>query len=128
MIDQADVVMVQKGQEVEILLDALPQRPLAESPVDGKPAKLSITRIANVDLKISPGRLSTKAGGELPTRTDPSGRERPLSASYQARVPIDDPDGLLRTGLRGTARIRVADHTLGSRLWRLAMQTVNFRL
>jgi len=128
VIDQADVALVQKGQDVEVLLDALPHRPLAENPGDGRPAPLAIAQIANVDLKISPGRLSTKAGGDLPTRTDPSGRQRPMNTSYQAQVPIDDPDGLLRTGLRGTARIRVADDTLGSRLWRLAMQTVNFRL
>lgn len=128
VIDQADIELVQKGQEVEILLESLPDKSLAASASGGQTARLTITEIAGVDLKITSGRLSTKVGGDLPTRTDAAGRQRPMSTSYQARVPIDDPQGLLRTGLRGTARIHTADSTLGSRLWRLAMQTVNFRL
>lgn len=128
VIDQSDIELVRAGQEVEILLDCLPHRPLKTASTAGGSQPLVITEIAGVDLQVAPGRLSTKAGGQVPTRTDAAGRQRPMSASYQARVPIDDPEGLLRTGLRGTARIHTADSTLGSRLWRLAMQTINFRL
>ena len=128
VIDQADIELVRKGQEVRILLDELLGQPIAHNTAGGEAVALSIAQIAQRDLMISPKRLSTKAGGDLPTRTDPGGMERPMSASYQASVPIDDPDGLLRSGLRGTARIRVDNASLGARLWRLAMQTINFRL
>ena len=128
VIDQADIELVREGQEVEILLDQLPGEPLSHNTVDGEPVNLAITEIAKSDLAISPKRLSTKSGGELPTRTDPAGVERPMSTSYQARVPLGDPDRLLRAGLRGTAKVRVESNSLGARLWRLILQTVNFRL
>ncbi len=128
VIDQADVELVREGQEVDLLVDAIPHRTIARRVEDGHAAPLTVAEIAQSDLKISPRRLSTKAGGELATRTDSGGLERPISAAYQARVPLDNPEGVLRTGLRGTARIRTADQTLGERLWRLAMQTVRVRM
>ncbi len=128
VIDQGDVELVREGQAVEILLEADPHRPIAARSGRGEQRPLTIDEIARTDLKISSQRLSTKSGGDLPTRTDAAGRERPRTVAYQARVPLDNPDGLLRTGLRGTARIRVEDRTLGQRLWRLACRTVRFRL
>ncbi|NLF08963.1 MAG: hypothetical protein GX594_13430, partial [Pirellulaceae bacterium] len=68
-------------------------------------------------------------GGELPTQTDPTtGIERPQSTSYQARVPIDDPEGMYLLGLRGQARVHTRPISLGSRLWRLVARTFNFEL
>jgi hypothetical protein len=80
-------------------------------------------------MKVSSRRLSNKGGGTLATKTDPSGAERPLSTSYQARVAIDDPNGLLRLGLRGQARIHSdAGQTLWQRAWRLITQAFSFKL
>ena len=61
----------------------------------------TIKEIAESALKITPKRLSTKSGGELPTKTNPqTGAEEPMSTTYQARAPIDDPAGQYRLGLR----------------------------
>ncbi len=119
VIDQADRNFVCVGQEVEIKLDQLPYDTLHSQ----------ITSIAESELEISPRSLSTKAGGELPTITDPTtGAERPQSTSYQARAPLDDPDGLLRIGLRGRAKIHTPWQPLGQRIWRFVCHTFNFKL
>lgn len=128
VIDQAEIDFIREGQVVEINLDSLPQQTFAYNLVDGRKAKLTIEEVAKSDLKVSPVRLSAKAGGELATKTDPAGMERPLSASYQARVPLDDPNGQLLPGLRGHAKIRVGSQPLGSRIYRWVAQTINFSL
>ena len=51
-----------------------------------------------------------------------------MAVSYWASVPLDDPEGLLRIGLRGRAKVHTDWQTLGSRLWRLVVETLNFRL
>jgi putative peptide zinc metalloprotease protein len=118
VIDQGDLEFVATGQKVEIKLDELPHETLHGA----------ITEIANVELEVSPTRLSVKSGGELPTKTDASGVERPMSTSYQARVPLENAEGLLRPGLRGRAKVHTGWQTLGARFWRLVTQTINFRL
>ena len=88
-----------------------------------------ITDIAESELKEAPKRLASKYGGEVPTKTDPlTGIEQPQSTSYQADVPIDDDDGLLRLGLRGTARIYTRWLSGGERFWRFLSHTFNFKL
>ena len=65
----------------------------------------------------------------LATTTDPqTSIERPQSTSYQARVPLDDPDSLMRLGLRGQGKIHADWMPLGMRLWRLVMHTFNFKM
>jgi putative peptide zinc metalloprotease protein len=88
-----------------------------------------VLEVADTNLKITPKRLSSKAGGPLATTTDPvTGAERLQNTSYQARVPLDDPEGELRLGLRGTARVYTAWQPLGTRLWRLLTHTFNFKM
>jgi len=118
VIDQADIPFVRPEQEVEIKLDELPH--------DIIPG--TISEVSPDALKVSSKRLSTKAGGELATKTDASGVERPMSPSYQARVPLDDSEGLLRLGLRGRAKVHADWQTLGQRAWRFATSTFNFKL
>lgn len=122
IIDQADIEFVRKGQQVDLKLDQLPHDRLHGQ----------IEEVAQSDLKFVSRRLSPKGKGEVPTVTDPiTGVERPQSTSYQARVPLDDPDGLLRIGLRGRAKVymdRPQWQTLGARFWRLVTRTFNFRL
>lgn len=118
VIDQADMLMVHEDQHVELLLDELPFEPFQST----------ITDISHMELKVSPRSLTNKAGGELVTETDESGRERPQQPSYQARADLDGPPGLLRRGLRGRAKIYVEPLTLGQRIWRYAAQTFNFKL
>jgi putative peptide zinc metalloprotease protein len=119
IIDQADRNLVRKDQRVYVKIDELPHDTFTSK----------VAEIAESELKISPQRLSNKAGGELATKTDPhSGVERPVSTSYQARVPLDDNTGLMRLGLRGTARIQTDWIPLGTRFWRFLSHTFNFKL
>jgi len=119
VIDQGDANFVRPGQEVDLKFDAFPHDTLHGE----------IERISIANLKITPRRLSTTAGGELPSTKDPeTGLEKPQSASYQATVPIEDTEGVMTVGLRGRAKIHTDWLSLGSRLWRLIMNTFNFRL
>ena len=131
VVDQGDIQFVhgdardangetvpQSGSRVDIKLDELP----------GETLHGNISEVSPSDLKVSSRRLSNKGGGTLATKTDASGAERPLSTSYQARVSIDDPDGLLRLGLRGQARIHSdGGQTLWQRAW-LLTQAFSFKL
>jgi putative peptide zinc metalloprotease protein len=141
VIDQADIEFIREGQPVEIYLDALPHRTFTHNLIDGRQQKLTIEEVAKSDLKISPVQLSATAmggygirtyppsrGGEFPTRTDPSGRQRPRNTTYQARVSLNDPDGRLLQGLRGRAKVKVGNQPLGPRLYRWFAQTISFRL
>jgi putative peptide zinc metalloprotease protein len=121
VVDQSDIDFIKVGQRVEIKLDQLPHDRL-----EGK-----VAEIAPSELQAASHRLSTKAGGELATKTDAAGVERPQSTSYQVRVPLDDPQALLRLGLRGRGKIHMAFRdwqTIGQRVWRTVNQTFNFRL
>jgi len=118
VVDQNDIEFIHENQEVALKLDSRPG--------DLLPGR--ITEIANVDLKVSPRSLSNKSGGELATKTDESGKERPLSTSYQARVPIDDPEQLLVMGLKGRAKIYAGRLTLAQQAWRYITRTFNFEL
>ena len=117
-IDQADIPRIARRQMVEIQLVQLP----------GRVYRSEIEEIANHKLDFTSARLSQKSGGELATQTDADGNERPLSTTYQARVAIDDPEGLLRQGLRGEAKIHAGSETIAGRLWRYLARTFNFEL
>ena len=83
VIDQTDLEFVRelllKGKPpvVDVNLDALPYDTI----------RTQITQIADTNLKVSPKRLSSKAGGPLATTTDPNtGVEKLRDNSYQARA------------------------------------------
>jgi putative peptide zinc metalloprotease protein len=118
VVDQADIDYVHKNDHVDIKLDEMPLDEL----------RGEVIEIASEPLRTVPRHLGNKSGGELATKTDDSGVERPMNTSYQVRVPIDDNEGLLRLGLKGRARIHTRPQTLGHRLWRFIAQTFNFRL
>ena len=119
VVDQADVPLVREGQEVLMMLDASA----------GGTRRGIIAEVAQVNLQTSSQRLSIKHGGQLDTRSDPkSGQERPSSTSYQVRVLVENPDGVLRLGMRGEARIHVGWDTLGWRFWRYLTRTFYFKL
>ena len=120
--------VVDRAGWAEINLESLPHQTFTHNVVEGRKQKLAIEEVSQSDLKISPIGLSAKAGGELPTQTDAAGLERPLSASYQARVPLNSPDGHLLAGLRGQAKIKVGSQPLGAKLYRWVAQTINFKL
>jgi len=118
VLDQADLGHVQVGQCVDLKLDEFPHDTF----------RSTIEEIARADLKVSPRHLSNKAGGELATKTDAKGVERPLSISYQARIPLRSPAGELRSGLCGRAKIYTPWESAAVRGWRWFSQTFHFRL
>jgi putative peptide zinc metalloprotease protein len=118
VVDQDDVEYLAAKQVVDVKLDELPTDTLTGE----------IAEIAKEPLRVSPRHISNKAGGELATKTDEAGVERPMSTSYQVRVPLKDPEGLLRIGLRGRGRVHALPQTLAHRLWRYVTQTFHFRL
>ncbi len=114
-IDQGEMEFVEVGQPVQLVLNALPGRYDTE-----------LARLASLDMAISPAGLSSKTGGELATRTDRRGAERPLSTTYQGSSPLEAPDGRLLGGTTGRARIRVGRQTVAQRAWRFVCQTFSF--
>jgi putative peptide zinc metalloprotease protein len=88
----------------------------------------AIVEIARKEIDHASAQISAKGGGDLATATDALGGERPTSVSYQALVPLDDAEGVLRPGLRGRAKVHTPPRTIASRLWRAACETFNFRL
>jgi putative peptide zinc metalloprotease protein len=119
VIDQVDFNFVHVGQTADLKFDELP--------FDTLSGTIDLKSLDN--LKITPKALSAKEGGDVASKPDPgTGAEVPQSTSYQARVPLDDPEGVLRLGLRGRAKIHADGMPLGDRLWRLVVHTFNFKL
>jgi len=119
VIEQADIEFVAPGQEVIIKLNEMPFKRIY-----GK-----ISQVASADLKVTPHRLSSRSGGEVASKVDPvTGQERPQTTSFQARVPLEDADGLLRLGLQGQAKIYAPPQPLTTQVWRYITHAFNFRL
>jgi len=125
-IDQTDVKWVQEGQPVKILLDAYPDRPLRYRPTESGWVELEIAELSRSESPGVQGVLAIRSGilpGHRNAGTGALDSDRP---KYQARVLLDNAEGLLQPGLTGLARIRTENLTLADRLWRLVCQT--FRL
>ncbi len=117
VIDQDEIEFIRDDQEVKIKLDSLPGRTFESKIIEIGP-----------EMKYTSRQMSSKAGGDLMSKQDSTGVERPISTSYQARAAIDDNSGTLVQGLSGTARISAEWQPLGKRAWRWLMRTFNFRL
>jgi putative peptide zinc metalloprotease protein len=86
-----------------------------------------IEMLASAPMEATPASLATQGGGELETKTDrKTGTYRPISTSYQARVPLSDDEGLLRVGLTGKAKIYTGWQSLYDRLKRYVVRTFHF--
>ncbi|MGC4002628.1 MAG: hemolysin D [Pirellulales bacterium] len=118
VVDQGDVDFVRRDQRVEIKLDALP----------GETLKTALSDVSPERLSESSKQLAVKAGGELETKTDENGVERPISTVYQAKADLTDESGTLLPGMRGRARIHAEPQTLARRTWRYIQQTFHFRM
>ncbi len=117
LVDQSDVEFLAVDQTVDVRLHELP----------GRTWQGTIREISKSDAKVAPRSLSNKSGGDTPTRTDPAGVERPRTTSYEVRVaPLDDPDGVLRIGLAGEAKIHLGRRTAAAQIVRLFRSTFHF--
>ena len=119
IIDQADLPFVSTAMGAMVRLDAY-----ADDILEGQ-----IVEIAGADMEVASPAMSTQAGGRMALVTDASGVQRPQSASYEARVPLEDLQQLaLRPGMRGRAKIKAQKQTLLSRFWRLLNRTFHLNI
>ena len=120
VVEHADYELVAVGQRVKISLEALPGRPMSGV----------ITELGEANLEATPKRLSHVGGGELASKTDRSGVERPRHVSYYARVALDSANDfeLLRSGVRGRAKIDVGTDSLYGIVDRYLRKLFTFRL
>ncbi|MFG0254023.1 MAG: hemolysin D, partial [Rhodopirellula sp. JB053] len=94
IIDQGDRQLVRENQLVDLKLDSLRLETFHGS----------IEEISKNPMAAASTSMSSQTGGDLQTEIDPkTGQVRPRSVSYQARVPIDASDMILRPGYRGAA-------------------------
>jgi len=117
-IDQGDRDDVRVGQEVQVKLEHIADRTYHGT----------IEKISDRESEVAPEVLSSKAGGELATVSDPQGHERLTSSAYQATVRLDGDTDLLRPGMRGRARFIVDRHSAAGWIWRYFRRTFHFRL
>lgn len=118
LVEQEDSDFVSTNQEVYVLLNQ-------------SPSIRYVTQIVNTEkneVPSTPVRLSSLAGGPLPTQMDDAGVPRPLTPHYYAFAPLSSDPDRLRVGLVGLAKIRIPDQTLGERLYRYFKRTFNFDL
>ena len=123
LIDQEEIEFVNARQPVDLYLDGLPGRKLTGQ----------VDQISQEDMHSAPTNVSLKSGGDLATRTDAAGVERPLEVTYQASVSLDDKTGAIGmgaivTGATGSAKIHAGYQPLARRLWRLACRTFQFEM
>lgn len=118
VIDQHDIDLIKVKMEADIKIDS---------------ARLEtfhgeIEKISEMNMETSPENLALQSGGRLDTEMDATGRLRPISTSYQARIPLKDVNVALRSGYRGQAKIYVGGKSLGWRLYRFVAKTFRFDL
>ncbi len=118
VIEQSEIELIQIGQPVELQLDELP----------GETFHGIVQEKSTYNLHTVPQHLLNKGGGEVASKADESGNERPLITSYQIKVyPIEDKLHVLRTGLRGRAKVSVPWESLSTRFYRWFTETFHFR-
>jgi putative peptide zinc metalloprotease protein len=117
VIEQDDIEFISVGQQVKVQFESLPGYTFTTEIIDIGP-----------EMEFTSRQLSSKAGGDLMSKQDETGAERPINTSYQARAAIDDNSGLLTQGLRGNARISAEWQPIGKRAWRWFMRTFNFHM
>jgi putative peptide zinc metalloprotease protein len=110
-LSQKQVRYVKKGNRVALKANAYPGRTFL-----GQIASEPLLAIGH-DL---PTGLAKDRRGDVPTAFDREGREIPLETTYIATVAVPNPDGLLRPGMTGAAKIEVGRYLNG----RLVLQSI----
>lgn len=128
-ISQDELDFVSPDQRVDLFLSAEPNLKRTSS----------IEHISQQEMQAAPRNLTLKSGGDMATRTDETGMERPVDVTYQASVPLSSQQtpsadmpargvcGLL-SGSTGHAKIHAGYQPLYRRLWRTACRTFHFQM
>jgi putative peptide zinc metalloprotease protein len=117
-VDQGDRDDIREGEPVQIRLEHIPDQIFYGT----------IEKISQRESEVAPEVLSNRASGGLATVTDPHGKERLQSSAYQATVRLQEECEILRSGMRGHARVTVAKRSAADWLWRYFRRTFHFRL
>jgi putative peptide zinc metalloprotease protein len=124
LIDQSDVDLIRPSAERT--------RPKAWVKVYGRSSRTirsEVEEVARRNREEIPPELSNQAGGEIATKPDQeTGQAKPLTAVFEAIIPVDNADLTLQAGQRGIAKIDGGTATLGWWLWRLLNKTFRFSL
>lgn len=130
VIDQADVELVWAafhGRKKEEQLSGVPVTLMLDS-LPGKSFESEIESVALAKMEETPLGLSTMAGGDVDSVTDPqTGVPRPLSTSYPAIARLPNA-GELQLGMRGKAKVYVQWQSLGARVYRFVKRTFHFEM
>lgn len=118
VVDQHDIDLVNVGMGADIKVDSARLDTFSGT----------IEKISEMEMQVSPENLALQSGGRLDTEMDASGQLRPISTSYQARVPLENIDIPLRSGYRGQAKIYVGWKSVGWRIYRFCTRTFKFEL
>lgn len=116
VIDQGDFNLLGEGDHVALQLESY----------RSKTFYTQVNQKAMLNMTVVPPSLTQQGGGGLQTKMDASGNAVPMSTTYQASAPIDDPGAELKMGMRGKARIFIGYTPLGVRLYRFVAKTFNF--
>lgn len=124
LIDQSDVELIRRFADG--------RRPTAWVKVQGdseRTIRSEVEDVAKRNREEIPPELSNLAGGEIATRADEkTGQAVPLTAVFEAIIPIDNSDLSLQPGQRGIAKIDGGHATLGWWLYRVIRKTFTFTL
>lgn len=101
VIDQSIIDFLEAGNRVELKFDKMPHDTCEGFLID----------IAPEQMRTAPMNLRAKAGGDLTTKPDPSGDERPLYPSYLGQVLLGTYGHGLNYGVIRGRLVEVADGT-----------------
>jgi putative peptide zinc metalloprotease protein len=119
IVEQSDIHLIGAGSTAWIKIYGV-----AEHTIKSRVSE--VTRHSRDEV---PMELSTMAGGEVASKTDPkTGKTKPDQKVYEVIIPVDNADLKLEQGLRGFAKIDGGYHTLAWWLWRLCWKLFDFKL
>jgi putative peptide zinc metalloprotease protein len=116
LLSQDAIEFIRTGLKTEFFPTAFP----------GERWQGRITHVGSQEVDSPPPALEEQHGGEIRVRVDPTGRRRTDGVYYVATVEFDQPSIRWLAAGVGKAKIHAGYRSLGSHLWRLAVQT--FRL
>lgn len=117
-IDQSVMEFVTEEQLVWLQLESAPSELL-----EGR-----VHFLAKQPMEQIPESLAVAAGGAIATKPSTDGSTEALTPTFQAKVPVEMIPMEFRAGLRGNAKIEVGRRSVAHRLYRLLLQTFNFKL
>jgi putative peptide zinc metalloprotease protein len=117
LVEPADHVLVAPGSPAWVWVQGTGLRRL----------RAVVTEVAQVEAKQVPPQLSSRAGGEVPTRQEPAGKvDVPCMQHYLCSVRLQGGDDAVHPGAVGRVRVDAGSQTLWWRFRRYLATTFNW--